>query len=480
MNRNINQFHHPLLRRTSTALLFFLLFASQLSAVALAQSSEDEPEGTVASPAVADGRMLRLPIQNGTVDAGALFHAVSNDLHWIAGSVTAFSRVLGTDKSTANGRLTEAAITDLSNRFPNAFRIESTATRGITKRELVVDTEELSKQLADKKSALRAFLAARKGEKLASLRRVPSTWTSNSDSNAADSAVSKPVTSKPLRIVVVMAGLHGIDSSSEKVAMAIHERTGLPMCVFDYPNDGPIQESAGLLIPRLERLHQQHPSAMITLVSHSMGGLVSRAALEMPELLSGTRGSISERTGVDQLVQVCPPNHGSALAEYGPLLEVAEQAYRLVNRGSRKRERVLFRAIIDGFNEASADLAPRSKFLQELSQCRRNPEVRYSILAGSDAPLRSGTLNIFGNIWGRIASSVNEPKEIGRRVESILSCDELRKGKGDGVVSLQSAQLEGVQDFSVFEMHHLVWSELDSPAGKTMIAEVSAKLGISL
>jgi hypothetical protein len=462
------------LRRVLLLLLSLCVFALQVGSPTLAQeeSSDNETARTTSPRTESEGRMLRLPIQNGTVDAGELFHAVSNDLHWIAGSVTAFSRVFGGEKNTINGRLSETAVNDLCSRFPDAFRIENTKTNGIEKEELVVDIKELSKQLADKKSALRAFLAGRNGETLASLRKVPSTWTGESGPGST--------AAKPLRIVVVMAGLHGIDSSAEKVAKAIHERTGLPMCVFAYPNDGPIRESAKLLLTRLERLHQQYPSAMITLVTHSMGGLVSRAALEMPDLLPGTRGSISDRTGVDQLLQVCPPNHGSALAEYGPLLEAAEQAYRLVSRSSGKRERVLFQAIVDGFNEASAELKPRSKFLQELSLCKRNPEVRYSILAGSDAPLRGGTMNLVGSIWGRISASVNEPPELGRRIESVLSCDELRKGKGDGVVSLESARLEGVKDFSVFEMHHLVWNELDTAAGKTMISEVCSRLGISL
>lgn len=214
-----------------------------------------------------------------------------------------------------------------------------------------------------------------------------------------------------------------------------------------------------------------------------MGGLVARAALEMNPTAAGgaaVRQSISDRIGVDQLVQIFPPNHGSALAEYGPLLEGAEQVFRIVNRGGGNRNRVLLRSIVDGFNEATRDLIPNSKFLQELNSQQRNPDVRYSVLIGTAGPMKPALGVLVESIWDTIASSVDEPKEVDRRIRDVVTCDELKQGKGDGVVAIQSAHLPGVADEVQMKMHHLVWNELDSIQGKAMLKFIASRVGLSL
>ncbi|MFN3191925.1 MAG: esterase/lipase family protein [Aureliella sp.] len=436
-----------------------------------AQSEPSNSEGSTTA-----SKALRIPITSGGVKSSELFHGVSQDLHWVAGSITAFSRAF-TPSQPSTGTLVEdvtgirveprislETLQQLASRFPDAFQLEVDESGEAT--ALLVDNESLSRQLANRKSRLRSFLAGAQGKQLATLTKVGATW------NEAQAT--------PRRIVVVMAGLHGVDSTATDVAEALHDRTNLPMCVFAYPNDGPVLESAALLNEKLAVLRREYPSSPITLLTHSMGGLVSRAALELPLGNTNSRSDVTTRTGVDQLIQICPPNHGSALAEYGPLLEGAEQAYRLVGRRSGKSERILFQAIVDGFNEASRDLQPDSKLLSELNQSARNPNVRYTILAGNDGPLRAPLMNLVGNIWASVAQSIDEPAEVNRRVTDILRCSELQKGKGDGVVSLQSARLDGVEDFETFAMHHLVWNELDSKAGQQLLNEITDRLGISL
>lgn len=412
-------------------------------------------------------KVVHVAIENDSVDFGELFNVVSSEMHWVAGSITAFSRAFGVE-SKSGGRLSRAQLDDLTHRFPSVFSYRADTTGG---QSLAVDVDALASLLSDKKSDLRKWLAGLQNQPLASLDKLGSTWDSTAPT--------------PRRIIVVMAGLHGIESTSEAVAMELHQRTNLPTCVFSYPNDAPISESASLLVVKLQELHNEYPKSHVTLVTHSMGGLVSRAALEMKSLDSvaastAQRSSTAERTGVDQLIQVCPPNHGSALAEYGPLLEGAEQLYRIFNRNSERKSRKLFGTIIDGFNEAPGDLKPDSAFLTKLNQCQRSPTVRYTILAGNDGPLRTGMTTLLGNLWERVATSVDEPQELDRRITEVLACAELQNGKGDGVVALDSAKLDGVADFKVMEMHHLVWNELDSTEGKKMIQEVASRIGISL
>jgi hypothetical protein len=208
-----------------------------------------------------------------------------------------------------------------------------------------------------------------------------------------------------------------------------------------------------------------------------MGGLVARGALELPNLaLSGAAKPWAEQVGVDQLIQVCPPNHGSALAEYGQLLEGVEVLYRLVDRSSEKSESALLKMITDGFNEASDDLQPDSDYLQALNKVGRAAGVRYTILAGAAGPLNPLATTLMSEVWDRVSTFVDKPMGLDRRVRQIIECEELQQGKGDGVVSLTSASLEGVEDTQTIDMHHLTWIDLESEAGRRMLSAVAASL----
>ncbi len=417
----------------------------------------------VAQDSPADKQLIYVPVEPAGVDCSKLFDALSGELHWVAGSITAFSRSVGI-KSDGLQYLTKEQTDELVARFPETFSYQDDPTT--SQSAVAVDVDQLASVLSDKKSRLRQWLANAKQVPIATLSKVESTWPKNATS--------------PRRVVVVMAGLHGIESTAEAIALKIHERTFLPTCVFGYPNDAPIAESAGLLVLDLQDLHREYPESKITLVTHSMGGLVSRAAIELEQKGAAERSTVSTRTGIDQLIQVCPPNHGSALAEYGPLLEGAEQVYRLVNRNAEKQKLGLFRSIIDGFNEATTDITPGSKFLTQLNAQERNPQVNYSIVAGNDGPLRPTITGLLGNLLDRVANSVDTPGEIDRRVRDVLDCDELQNGRGDGVVSLESARLEGVTDFEVLPIHHLVWNEPESEAGQKMMAAISSRIGVAL
>ncbi len=271
-----------------------------------------------------------------------------------------------------------------------------------------------------------------------------------------------------------MHGLHGTASGAEAVGKALHQRTNLPAYVFAYPNDGPLDESTVMLKRHLSKLHRRYPASKLTLVTHSMGGLISRALLESPQFAA------PGHYGVDQLIQVCPPNHGSAIAEYGPLLEGVEQISKLMDRDKLQDSRLLVSMIKDGFNEAPADLRPGSEFLKSLNANPRAADVRYSIIAGTEGPLRPVVHTLLGEVWNLISENTDQPVRLNRRVTSLLECDDLKRGSGDGVVSLKSARLQGVADFETLAINHLTWGQLDSREGKLMISKIASRLGISL
>ena len=400
---------------------------------------------------------------DGSVDSADLFDSMSGELHWIAGSVTAFTRSFGIQNRGFN-TIPKDRIDAMMGDYPGAFSYTRHPQTGIDC--LAVDQEALGKLLADKKSGIRKWLASSQGKTIANLTKVESTWT-DAERN-------------PRRIVVVMAGLHGVESQAETMAEAIHETSNLPTAVFAYANDAPIDESAGLLVMHLQDFHQQYPKSKITLVTHSMGGLVSRGAIELQGGAGNARSSVTARTGIDQLIQVFPPNHGSALAEYGPVLEGAEKAYRLLNRDRSRDSRVLFSSIVDGFNEATTDLQPNSRFLKRLNACERNPNVRYTVIVGSGGPLKLRFAGLLGSVWNQISANVDEPAQLDRRIRSILTSEELQSGKGDGVVSIDSAMLEGVDDVVVLPAHHLSWNQLDTDEGQNILSEVTQRLAVAL
>lgn len=400
-------------------------------------------------------RTTRIPLVGGTATKDQIFKAVANDVHWVAAEVAAIATSVGA--ADASERLTEPQVRDLVERFPDVFSYDVPDPAQAT--QLIVHNDNLLRNLSDAKSGIRKWIATIDGKPLSSLVQVGSTW--------------EGFLGQPRRIVVCMAGLHGLASGAEAVALALHSQTNLPTCVFAYPNDGPLTESAEMLQRELVKLHKKFPRSRITLVTHSMGGLVARSVLESTELRR------SGNYGVDQLVQVCPPNHGSAIAEYGPLLEGVEQISRLMDRGTRS-SRELLGMIKDGFNEAPADLRPGSQFLESLNGNPRNAGVRYTVLAGSDGPLRPVVHTLLGEVWSLIEENTDEPVRLNNRVTSLLECDDLKNGSGDGVVSLTSARLEGVRDFQTLKIHHLTWGQLETKAGQLMLTEITSRLGTAL
>src|SRR5690606_20221809 len=117
---------------------------------------------------------------------------------------------------------------------------------------------------------------------------------------------------------------------------------------FAYPNDQSLGESACLLSQELKRLRETVLDRPIVLVTHSMGGLVARAAIEDPELNPG---------GVTRLIMVAPPTHGSHLARFAVSPDVWEH-WLARSKGNPWRRSV--DAMADGLGEAASDLVPGS------------------------------------------------------------------------------------------------------------------------
>jgi len=244
-------------------------------------------------------------------------------------------------------------------------------------------------------------------------------------------------------MVVMIAGLNAWPEEANRLLHRVRHE-GYACAYFRYPNDQPIDQSAEFLADELRALANRHPERTITLVTHSMGALVARAAIEVPERDPGNVG---------QLIMIAPPNHGSALARYALGLDIWEyirSAERRKQGGWSPRP-----CIEDGLGEAVVDLRPNSVFLDRLNAHGRHPRVRYTIFLGNAGGLQPDQLALLRSRTARAAEHGRLAQFLGGKIQGVLGdLDELVAGKGDGLVSLERGQLEGVDDVLVLPFVH--------------------------
>jgi pimeloyl-ACP methyl ester carboxylesterase len=269
---------------------------------------------------------------------------------------------------------------------------------------------------------------------------------------------------RPLVIIV-----HGFGSEPEEFDVAREQmrEAGFGTAVFAYPNDAAIAFSARQFASALQEFERQYPERRLSLVAHSMGGLVSRAVIEDPAIAAGGN--------IDQLIMIATPNHGSNLARVPVSRDVWEN---WLDGEPDTVKTVFFESVLDGLNEARIDLQPESDLLARLNGLPRNPDVRYSLLLGNNGPATREQLD---ELRRRIiASQALNPalRVLGPRLAELLEdLDELVDGLGDGAVAVERGRLEGVDDTIVLSFAHgAITSALDVEDSRRLIAEVLARL----
>jgi pimeloyl-ACP methyl ester carboxylesterase len=248
---------------------------------------------------------------------------------------------------------------------------------------------------------------------------------------------------RPDRPLVVL--VHGLDcSKTQWWAMArLLEQSGHQVGYFTFPSDQPLVDSAELLGQHLSALHETFPDLPVSILTYSMGGLVARGYIEGP----------GYRSGVQRLIMIAPPNHGSTWARYRAALEI-EEHWHLYRTNDDWNWTWL---ITDGLGEAGGDLKPDSLFLDALNALPRRQGVKYTIIAGSQHPARRITADSIEAPANWIPSQARSWWGF-RHARSFLrdSAADLRAStdKSDGPVSIRSAALAGVEDFVLLPADH--------------------------
>jgi pimeloyl-ACP methyl ester carboxylesterase len=266
-------------------------------------------------------------------------------------------------------------------------------------------------------------------------------------------------------VVVLVHGYNSTSRSLEELRAELNRR-GWPCGVFDYPNDGPIDESGKLLSDELREFAARHPGQSVALVAHSMGGLVARVAIEDPELDPGN---------VRRLIMVATPNQGSQMAHFACGLDGCEQ---VVLRREREARDLLRLSIADGLNEARSDLKPGSRFLSDLNAREGNANVRYSLLLGTRGPLTDAQLEELRSAVSTAAERNRIAQLLAPHVaEPLADMEELLDGAGDGAVAAKRGRLDGVDDTVLLPFSHLaVTRSRESAATCELLEAIVARL----
>jgi len=230
--------------------------------------------------------------------------------------------------------------------------------------------------------------------------------------------------------------IHGLDDPGKvwmNLAPALVKK-GFDVWIMTYPNDQPITASALSFLEHLESHHAQG-TASISIVAHSMGGLVARDMLTDPAMAYREKVDKAVVPAVELLIMVGTPNHGSSLAQFRIFTEFRDQFTNLFNRNYH-----WLQGILDGAGEAGIDLMPGSEFLLRLNRRPHPRNLNMLVIAGVMSPWQKNEIEAFTrNIEAKTPEN-SRPAVKKMEIALLAVSNEV----GDGLVSVDSARLSGV------------------------------------
>jgi pimeloyl-ACP methyl ester carboxylesterase len=377
----------------------------------------------------------------------------------VSSVASALSEAAGLDDSVLTDWLPEGKDINLnSRRVRAALRGAQLATGGVIDADVKRDKDGEPNELV---LVIRRDKAREKVNRGKEVVRDSVEWLAGDDEAGNYGLHWQPLPKSPREEAPVVVLIHGYSAGEDHLAEFTRVLTtaGYRCGQFLYRNDAAIEESAAALDDALRTHQQQHPADRLVLLTHSMGGLVARSVIES-----------SAPPRVERLIMVAPPNHGSDLAELPLAGDIWEQVIRA---GEWNPVVWLKDGTADGLNEARQDLKSDSKFLRQLNGRPRNPDVKYTIVLGDAAPLSADTVERTQQGLDMLKTRSRVARLVSPRVERMLQAsDELVRGTGDGLVSVESGRLDGVDDVVVLPVTHGAFRRAESGADGQSIAAV--------
>ena len=277
------------------------------------------------------------------------------------------------------------------------------------------------------------------------------------DADEADVAAGRVFGLSPFRedgklekaehIVLLVHGFNSTTGQMSTLAKAIEKDlqkndSRTEVACFDYASHHGISVAAASLEKALQTVIDKNPNCSISLVTHSMGGIVSRVMIEKKGFAMAQ---------IKRLIMVAPPNHGTQLASL-PFGNASLDS--LLEKIDQTGIRQALQTVVSMANIAIEDLRPDSECLKDLNSSDRNDKIDYSIILGDRGVLANSQTNLLK----QVAQELSEEKmdNGGTELNSLLKTlpPELLTGKGDGVVSVESGKLNGVSDTVVMSFQH--------------------------
>jgi len=245
----------------------------------------------------------------------------------------------------------------------------------------------------------------------------------------------------PEHIVLLVHGLDEPGTIWDDLAPALAD-AGHAVVRFDYPNDQPIADSADELTIAIQTMRAQGVN-QLSIVAHSMGGLVSRDALTRPDFSQQATNTPT----INRLILVGTPNSGSLLAPMRAIAEIREQLVRW-RRAPDHDPLELLGFIADGAGESGPELAVGSDYLKQLNARPAIAGVKITCIVGEMAPSASNL--VAGFLKTSLARRV-----LGDRAPQLShDLNIVSSELGDGVVPVASATLLGASDVVHVHANH--------------------------
>jgi pimeloyl-ACP methyl ester carboxylesterase len=234
--------------------------------------------------------------------------------------------------------------------------------------------------------------------------------------------------------------IHGLDEPGKiwmNLAPVLLENE-FQVLIMTYPNDQSVMESAHFFCDQMV-LFCSGKKKKVSIVGHSMGGLVAREMMTNQDISYWARVEKGEVPNVETLIMVGTPNHGSELARFRFFTEVRDQVSHLLKQDSH-----WLQGLVDGAGEAGIDLIPGSLFLTRLNSRPHPKHLNMQVIAGMVSPWSEDEIPIFiRNLEVNLPQETQQAaRQATRALEKILVS--MVRTIGDGLVSVDSARLEGV------------------------------------
>ncbi len=256
-----------------------------------------------------------------------------------------------------------------------------------------------------------------------------------------------PLEVLPAGVTRVVVLVHGLDDPGwmwRDMAPALLD-DGHIVLRFEYPNDQAVSDSTDLLAMEFASLRRRGVERA-DIVAHSMGGLVARDLLTRKAYYHGDGMGGDRFPAIGRLVMIGTPNHGAPIARFRGVGEVGELISRWISGKGRWSD-----TLADGAGDAGRDLLPDSEFLRRLN-ARSNPDgTAYTIVAGRVSPVSRDEVQ---GIMDRLQRLAGDDAPVGLSGVS-RALQAMVNGLGDGLVSINSARLEGVTDMVTAEADHI-------------------------